>query len=751
VAPVFKLNRNCAASRLREVRLIPDRRVLPPDAVEVQPMGMTNVVQLSSAAAGRGRPGPLSGSARRLLEIVRRNPLPISVSGVDDGRIVEINEAWLKLFGFSRSEVVGRTSYELGLWVEPEKRAELAELIREEESLRDIPVHMRKKSGQAMELHLSATCLRPRRENLCVATYGDLTQVRRAEKMLRESEERFAKIFQASPDAIVISRLSDGRYVEVNQAWLEVFGYSREEIVGRTSTEIGIWVDAAERARLVRSIVDHRAVRNFETRMRRKNGEIADIRLSAEAFDLDGEAHIIVPLSDVTERRRADERIQQLATRDALTGLPNRLLLSDRLALAISNAQRGRSLLGLLFIDLDRFKNINDSLGHAVGDALLREVAERLAEIIRKGDTLARLGGDEFVVLLEDMNAAEDAGQVARKILEAFAEPFDVDGQSLRTACSIGISLFPSDAQDVQTLIRYADTAMYQAKDDGRSAFRYFSSEMNAKMLDRMWLEHGLREALALGQLQLAYQPKVNVESGRVTGVEALLRWRHPEIGLIPPDRFIAVAEESGLIGELGMWALDEACKQVSKWTDAGYPAVPVAVNLSVRQFNRDLAARVAETLRRTGIDPKLIELEITESLFTRNPDEICGILAELAALGLRLSIDDFGTGYSSLNYIKRFLVNSLKIDRSFVSDIIDNPQDVAIIRAVIAMARSLGIKVIAEGVELVGQLHLLRQLECDEYQGYLFSRPIAALELERRYLANPGSISRPEPGPAPL
>jgi diguanylate cyclase (GGDEF)-like protein/PAS domain S-box-containing protein len=712
-------------------------------------MGMTNVVRLSSAAAGRGRPGPLSGSARRLLEIIRRNPLPISVSGVDDGRIVEVNEAWLKLFGFSRSEVVGRTSFELGLWVEPERRVELAGLIREEESLRDVPVQMRKKSGQAMELHLSATCLRPRVENLCVATYGDLTHVRRTEKMLRESEERFAKIFQASPDAIVISRLSDGRYVEVNQAWLEVFGYSREEIVGRTSTEIGIWVDPAERTRLVRSITDHTAVRNFETRMRRKNGEIADIRLSAEAFDLDGEAHIIVPLTDVTERRRAEERIQQLATRDALTGLPNRLLLSDRLALAVSSAQRGTSLLALLFIDLDRFKNIHDSLGHAVGDALLRRVAKRLAEITRKGDTLARLGGDEFVVLLENIGAAEVAGQVARKILEAFVEPFDVDGQALRTACSIGISLYPSDAQDAQTLIRYADTAMYQAKDDGRSAFRYFSSEMNARMLDRLWLEHGLREALALNQLQLAYQPKVNVETGRVTGVEALLRWRHPEIGLIPPQRFIAVAEETGLISELGLWALDEACKQVRRWSDGGYAALPVAVNLSVRQFNRGLPAKVAEILGRTGIDPQLIELEITESLFTRDPDGICSILVELAGLGLRLSIDDFGTGYSSLNYVKKFLVNSLKIDRSFVSDIINNPQDVAIIRAVIAMARSLGIKVIAEGVEFVGQLHLLRQLECDEYQGYLFSRPIAAHELERRYLSVPGSISRPKPGPA--
>jgi diguanylate cyclase (GGDEF)-like protein/PAS domain S-box-containing protein len=712
-------------------------------------MSTSNVVQISAAAAGRGRGQPLSGSARRLLEVIRRNPLPISVSGIDDGRIVEVNDAWLKYFGFSRPEAVGRTALEIELWVDPAERAELRERLLEEGSFRDIPVRMRRKCGEAVELHLSVTHLRPRSDNLCVATYGDLTHIRRTERRLRESEERFAKIFQASPDAIVISRLADGKYVEVNQAWLEIFGYSREEIVGRTSTDIGIWAETAERARLVRAIAEQGAVRNFATRMRRKGGEIADILLSAELLDLDGEAHIIVPLADVTERRRADERIQQLATRDALTGLPNRLLLSDRLALAIGNAQRGTSLLALLFIDLDRFKNINDSLGHAVGDALLRKVAERLGEIIRKGDTLARLGGDEFVVLLENTNAAEDAGQVARKILEAFTEPFDVDGQALRTACSIGISLYPSDARDAPTLIRYADTAMYQAKDDGRSAFRYFSSEMNARMLDRLWLEHGLREALALGQLQLAYQPKVNVHSGRVTGVEALLRWRHPEIGLIPPDRFIAVAEETGLIGELGLWALDEACKQVRKWTDTGYPAVPVAVNLSVRQFNRDLAAKVAETLRRTGIDPRLIELEITESLFTRNPDEICGILAELSALGLRLSIDDFGTGYSSLNYVKRFLVNSLKIDRSFVSDIIDNPQDVAIIRAVIAMARSLGIKVIAEGVELVGQLHLLRQLECDEYQGYLFSRPIAAHELERRYLANPGSISRPDSGPA--
>jgi diguanylate cyclase (GGDEF)-like protein/PAS domain S-box-containing protein len=564
----------------------------------------------------------------------------------------------------------------------------------------------------------------------------DITDVRRAEELLRRSEERFEKIFQASPDAIVISRLSDGRYLEVNRRWLELFGYEREEILGHTSLELGVWADPAERPRFVEQIVAHGALQGFEARFRRKSGAIIDAVLSADVIDIDGEAHLIVPIMDVTDRKHAEERIQQLATRDPLTGLPNRLLLNDRLTLGINQAQRHGGSLALLFIDLDRFKYINDSLGHVIGDAFLRAVAERLSGIMRQGDTLARIGGDEFVVLLENIVAMEDAaGQVARKILDCLAEPFSVDGHTLNCSCSIGISVFPTDATDPQMLIRDADTAMYNVKESGLGSYRYFSAEMNTRMQERLQIEIGLRKAIAERQFELAYQPKVNLESGKVVGLEALLRWRHPEWGVVAPGQFIAVAEDTGLIVEIGRWVLEEVCRQLREWRDRGVWPVPVAVNLSVRQFTPALVGEISTAMVAHGVAPGQIEVEITESLFMHNAEEVRTILKGLSRLGARVTIDDFGTGYSSLGYIRHFSVNALKIDRAFLSDISSSSQNLAIVRAVITMCRGLGISVIAEGVEKKEQLEILRKLRCDEYQGYLFSRPVAAAEIERRYL----------------
>jgi len=564
----------------------------------------------------------------------------------------------------------------------------------------------------------------------------DVTERKNAEALLQQSEERFAKIFQASPDAIVISRLSDGRYLEVNQRWLELFGYTREELVGRSSLELGIWVDPEDRARFVEQIRERGALRDFETRFRKKSRAVIDALISAEPVDIDGEPHVIVPIMDISDRKRAEERIQQLATRDALTGLPNRLLLNDRLMLSISNAQRQNGIVALLFIDLDRFKYINDSLGHAIGDAFLKAVAERLSQVVRKGDTLARLGGDEFVVVLENVNTKEDvAGQVARKILASFAEPFSVEGHTLSCSCSIGISVFPSDTGDPQMLVRDADTAMYHVKETGRGSYRYFSQEMNSRMQERLQIEIGLREAIAGRQFELAYQPKVSMSNGKVTGLEALLRWRHPAWGMVPPGRFISVAEDAGLIVEIGRWVLEDACKQIRDWRGRGMPPQPVAVNLSVRQLTPALVDDISATLNRFGVDPGLIELEITESLLMKNPQDVGAILKRLSQIGTRITIDDFGTGYSSLSYIMHFGASALKIDRSFVSGIATTSENVAIVRAIITMAHGLGMRVVAEGVETREQFDILAGLLCDEYQGYLFSRPVAAEQIERLYL----------------
>jgi EAL domain-containing protein (putative c-di-GMP-specific phosphodiesterase class I) len=355
---------------------------------------------------------------------------------------------------------------------------------------------------------------------------------------------------------------------------------------------------------------------------------------------------------------------------------------------------------------------------------------------MRQGDTLARIGGDEFVVLLENIVAMEDAaGQVARKILNCFAEPFSVDGHTLSCSCSIGISVFPSDATDPQMLIRDADTAMYNVKESGRGSYRYFSAEMNTRMQERLQLEIGLRKAIAERQFELAYQPKVNIGSGEVVGFEALLRWRHPEWGVVAPGQFIAVAEDTGLIVEIGRWVLEEVCRQLREWRDRGASPMPVAVNLSVRQFNPALVGEISTAMVAHGVAPGLIEVEITESLFMHNAEEVRAILKGLSRLGAGVTIDDFGTGYSSLGYIRHFSVSALKIDRAFLSDINSSSQNLAIVRAVITMCRGLGIGVIAEGVETKEQLEILRKLSCDEYQGYLFSRPVAAAEIERRYL----------------
>jgi diguanylate cyclase (GGDEF)-like protein/PAS domain S-box-containing protein len=672
----------------------------------------------------------------RFAKMIEATPAATTVTRYEDGTFLEANQAAQVAFGRSREEMIGHTALSLGAWPDPEDRAALMHSMQAGESVYLRPVTIRRPSGELRDLLVSAAWVEIGRQKQMLMSAVDITEVHRTEELLRRSEERFEKIFQSSPDAIVISRLKDGRYLEVNQRWLELFGFTREEAIGRTAFELGVWVDPAERARFVTEVEQRGTVKNFETRFRRKSGATLDALLAADVIDIAGEPHLIVPILDITDRKRAEERIQQLATRDALTGLPNRLLLNDRLSLAISHAQRHGGSLAVLFVDLDRFKYINDSLGHVIGDAFLRAVAERLAGIMRQGDTLARIGGDEFVVLLENIVLVEDAaGQVARKVLASFTEPFVVEGHSLSCSCSIGISVFPSDATDPQMLIRDADTAMYHVKDSGRAAYRYFSAEMNTRMQERLQIETGLRRAIAERQFELVYQPKVNIASGEIVGLEALLRWRTPEWGVITPGRFIAVAEDTGLIVEIGRWVLAEVCRQMREWRGRGLALRPVAVNVSVRQFTSGLVSDIAAAMSEFGVTPGQIELEITESLFMRNAEEVRTILQGLSRLGARVTIDDFGTGYSSLGYIRHFSVNTLKIDRAFLSDFTDASQNLAIVRAVITMCRGLGIGVIAEGVETQEQLELLRKLHCDEYQGFLFSPPVSPAEIESRFL----------------
>lgn len=431
---------------------------------------------------------------------------------------------------------------------------------------------------------------------------------------------------------------------------------------------------------------------------------------------------------DITARIRAESEVQHLINYDTLTGLPNRNLLHDRLKLAMAHAAREKSMVGVMVLDLDRFKSINDSLGHRAGDKLLKTIATRLEACLRESDTLARLGGDEFVIMMVNLLHEDGITVVAKKILAVISEPVYIEGHEIYTSASVGIAVYPMDGDDGHTLIKHADLAMYQAKELDRNNFQFFSREMNIKMLERMMLENSMRRALDKQEFFLVYQPQVDARSGMIIGIEALLRWRHPDLGLLAPDKFITLAEETGFILQLGEWVLREACRQNREWQDQGLPAVRMAVNLSARQFGQyHLDEMIAATLMETGLAPEWLELEITESAVMKNAEENISILGALKEMGVALAIDDFGTGYSSLAYLKHFPISRLKIDRSFVRDITTKPDDAAIAEIIISMAQTLKLNVLAEGVETRAQMEFLSFHNCIEMQGYLFSRPVQA------------------------
>jgi diguanylate cyclase (GGDEF)-like protein len=420
-------------------------------------------------------------------------------------------------------------------------------------------------------------------------------------------------------------------------------------------------------------------------------------------------------------------------TNDALTGLPNRAMFNERLAQALARAERYRKQLAVLFIDLDRFKIINDTLGHAAGDVLLTQLAAQLRGCLREGDTIGRQGGDEFVVLIEDVSDPQHTSSVAKKILETVAQPYILGGQTVHVTASVGASLYPDDGSDQQTLLKNADIAMYRAKEQGKNNLQYYSAQLNQHTLERLELETSLRGAVERQEFLLHYAPKIDMRSGRITGVEALIRWMHPELGMVAPGRFMPLAEETGLIGPIGEWALRTACNEAAGWIRQGASPISVAVNLSARQLARDdLAQSITAVLRESGLEPRYLELEITESTVMHDAGRAATALRELKALGIRIAIDDFGTGYSSLGNLKRFPIDRVKIDHSFILDLPHDEDDVAITRAVIAMAHSLGLQVIAEGVETGEQADFLREHHCDEMQGYFFSPPVDSNALMR-------------------
>ena len=552
-----------------------------------------------------------------------------------------------------------------------------------------------------------------------------LTAQRRAE----QQSQLYATVFTNASEGMVITD-RENRIAAVNPAFAAITGYSAEEVIGHSPQFLRSGRHDSNYYRQMWAQLDDHGQWRGEIWNRRKNGEVFPEWLSITVVrDATGApTHYIGIFSDVSERKEAEARIHHLAHHDALTDLPNRILLQDRLDQAILLSKRSNRRTGVLFLDLDRFKNINDTLGHDIGDSLLVQVAERCASAMRETDTISRQGGDEFVIVLPDLEQSQDAAQVARKLTRALEKPFVLAGHELTVTGSIGIALYPDDGQTASELLKNADAAMYRTKAEGRNGFQFYSADLNVVSLGDLLLEAQLRGAIERGELSLDFQPKVSAATGAAVGIEALLRWRHAQEGLIPPDRFIPVAEESGLIGPIGEWVIQAVCRQLRGWTDAGLRVLPVSVNISAHQFaHQDLVALIDGALRQNRLPPEVLELELTETLLMHDIHRATLVLGQLRRMNIRLAIDDFGTGYSSLSYLKQFPVQVLKIDQSFVRDIGAGGEAVKIAGAIIALAHGLDLQVIAEGVETEIQRGYLASHGCDQFQGYLFGRPMPA------------------------
>jgi diguanylate cyclase (GGDEF)-like protein/PAS domain S-box-containing protein len=824
------------------------------------------VVSILDVTERRKAEEQVRDSNARLHRMFRASPHPVAISGMVDGRIMDVNDAWCDAYGYSREDVLGRDFLGMGVWATGSVRTDLRDHLMTHGSIREFECQWRRKSGDVAEVLLSGDVLEFAGERVLLSSVIDVTERVRGQARLRESESRFSTIFSASPVPIMISRIADGGYVEVNDAWTRFFGYSRNEVVGRASCDLDLWPTPAEWDDLVTMVKTGQSVRGVECRLRKRSGEIAETTIWCELIELSHEPCILTSITDITERKfaerqlresekrfrdfaeaageyvweldidgrftyvsrrveqvlgyapealygrrpmdlmpageqervrdwytevvkrrqpfrnmeyrslaraggqvwqlvsgvpifdpegrltgyrgtalditerkQAEARISELATRDPLTGLPNRLLLNDRLAQCITNCQRNGDMLALMFLDLDHFKSINDSLGHDIGDELLKEMARRIGAVLRKGDTLARQGGDEFVIVLDSLKSPSDAGQVAQKIINSLGQPYDIAQSTIQTGCSIGIAMYPSDGDNPSVLMRHADTAMYVAKSSGRKNYQFFSADMNVRATERLNIEGRLRGALARNELRVHFQPRIDVSTGTLTGAEALLRWQHPERGLIPASEFLSVVEESGLIHAIGEWVFETACAQAQSWHTLHDQTFSISINVSAKQFNRSLSGRIRTSLTASGLDPRVIELEITEAVLARNLEESLIVVSDLRKLGVRVVVDDFGTGYSSMSHLRRFSVDGIKIDRTFVSGMMTNHDDRVVVRAMIEMARSLRINTIAEGVETQEQLDLLRTMGCEEYAGHLITMPLTALEFEHQWLRPEG------------
>ncbi len=647
------------------------------------------------------------------------------------GNIEFCNNFLLAITGWERQDVIGRNWFDT--FVPPDSREKyrqfyldwLSEINDPPYSLKENEIMTR--HGELRRISWTTTFLKDPHGNITgLACFGeDITDRRQAEEALK----RYELLSKHAADIILFFR-RDGEIIEANDAAVKMYGYSREELL-----KINIHNLRAPQSRALLSEhikqAENRGIL-FETFHQRKDGTIFPVEVSLHSTVLGDERVLFAIVRDITERKRAEETINHLAYHDPLTDLPNRLLFYDRLTLALAHARRSGRMLAVMFLDLDHFKIVNDMMGHAVGDQLLKDVGRQLKGCVRSDDTVARIGGDEFTILLPEINRAEDAAKVAEKINQTLKKAWILNGYEFHITTSIGIALYPNDGEDADTLTKNADTAMYRAKEHGNN-YQFFNPSMNLKAIERLEIELSLRRAVEQNEFEVYYQPQVDISAGKIVGVEALVRWNHPERGQVLPIEFISVAEETGLIIPIGEWVLRTACAQNKAWQQAGYPPMRMAVNLSAYQFRqKQLVETVARALRETGMDPRYLELEITESTAMQDVEFTIAMLRSLREMGIRIALDDFGTGYSSLSYLRKFPITTLKVDRSFVRDVLTDPEDAAIVATIITLAQILKLNVIIEGVETEEELAFFEQQECFEMQGYLFSEPKPAGEIEK-------------------
>jgi diguanylate cyclase (GGDEF)-like protein/PAS domain S-box-containing protein len=681
-------------------------------------------------------------SEHRYRMLFDLNPIPMWAYDFQTLQFIAVNDAAVRHYGYTREEFLEMKITDIRPQEDVAEVLALLPLLAQ--SVGPNTFRHMKKDGSIIDVEISSFefMLAARSTRLVIAR--DVTEGRRNEQRLRDSEARYRLLFERNL-AGVYRTTTDGRILDCNDAFARIFGYtSREEMLDQTATSL--YFDNSDRERALTLVRDQKTVSNFEARMRRRDNTAVWVLENMTL--LDGDPAVLEgTVIDITDRKYAQEQIEYHAYHDLLTGLPNRLLFRDRITVALAHARRSNRTLAVMFFDLDEFKAVNDKLGHTVGDRLLQAVAMRLVNAVRAEDTVARMGGDEFTVLLADVGDGRGAATVARKIIEAIGQTILVDGHEIRVTTSIGLALFPGDGFDAETLLKSADRAMYRAKQLGRNNYQYATPP---PFDDRYALQRRLKQALERQEFVLHYQPIAEITTGRVVGAEALVRWNDPARGLLPPDSFIHVAEESDLIMAIGEWVLRTACAQMKRWHDAGHNALRVSVNLSPRQFQYgDLPAMVARVLADTRLPAAALDLEITESTAMHNAAQSLITMVALKDMGVRISIDDLGTGYSSLSYLKRFPIDTLKIDQEFVRDVSEDANDRAIIAAVVSMARALKLRVIAEGVETQEQLAFLKREACAEMQGFLHSRPVAPEEFESNILKGSRIVDQGS-GPVP-